>query len=113
MKRTTSEPRYATASQPRGPLSSSPSWTRRRAFRVPPLSLDLGPGLDPGRVVLAHRPAGVAALRARRRPVGDLGEVGLVVGVEGLAEVLVRGLRARLRVGGRLAEPLRHLGVDL
>src|SRR3954468_11820661 len=113
MRRTTSEPRYATASHPSGPLSSSPTWPRRRAFRVPPLSLDLGPGLHPGRVVLAHRPTGVATLRARRRPIGDLAEVGLVVGVKGLAESLVRRRGTGLRVGRRRAEPPRHLGVDL
>ena len=59
-------------------------------------ALDLRPRLDPFGVVLADRPAVVTALLARRRPVRDLVEVVLVVGVEDLAVVLDRGLRARL-----------------
>src|SRR5688572_26292279 len=69
-------------------------------------ALDLRPGLDPLGVVLADRPAIVAALLRRRRPVGDLAEVLLIAGVEDLAVILVRGLRTGLLVGGRLAEVL-------
>src|SRR5690349_12718360 len=48
------------------------------------LALDLGPGLRPGRVVLADVAARVAAVPGRRGPVGDLIRVGGVGGVVGL-----------------------------
>src|SRR3954471_24039349 len=128
MNRTASDPRYAIRSQPTGPASSSDSCTRGRrqrnlatadkeclaAQRAPPAAcastLDLRPGLDPLRVVHADVPAVVAALLPRRVPVGHLVEVGLVVGVEDLAVILVGGQRAGLRVRRGLTEPLGHLG---
>src|SRR5215211_4323018 len=115
MNSTASEPRYAIRSQPTGPASSSDSCRRGRRQRYLAtaassnpgrLALDLRPGLDPLRVVHADVPAIVAALLGRRRPVGHLVEVGLVVGVEDLAVVLVLGQRAGLRISRSLPEQL-------
>src|SRR5947199_9680773 len=104
-------------SQPSGAASSSATWIPGRPRSRSPATwtgdlrrdgtvavvraspLDLGPGLDPVRVVLAGGAAAVAALLDRGRPVGDLREVGLVVGVERLAVLLVGGQGARLRSG--------------
>src|SRR4051812_30498844 len=113
MNRTASDPRYAISSQPTGPASSSDSCTRGRRQRnlataASESALDLRPGLDPLRVVHADVPAVVAALLPRRVPVGHLVEVGLVVGVEDLAVILVGGQRAGLRVRRGLTEPLGH-----
>src|SRR5918994_5093847 len=63
------------------------------------LPLDLLPGRRPVAVVLAlDVRAAVEALTDRCRPVPDLVEVRLVVGVEGLAVLRVGRLRARLGV---------------
>src|SRR3954453_16906589 len=118
-------------SQPMGPASSSDSFSRRRPCRrsenlrltdlpgtdagtaVRASALDVGPGLDPLRVVRAGVAAAVAAALDRRRPERDLREVRRVALVEDLAVVLRRRERTCGAVGRRLAEPLGHLCLHL
>src|SRR6478609_9742941 len=98
-------------SQPIGPASSRPICVRRLPCRrseslrladlpgtdagtaVRASALDVGPGLDPLRVVGARVAAAVAAALDGRRPERDLREVGRVALVEDLAVVLRRGVR--------------------
>src|SRR5215207_5270571 len=117
MKSTTSDPRYATTSQPTGAASSADTRNQGRRERNvesrrpgPPrgvgstavaameLPLHLGPALHPLGVVRADRTTPVEALLRRSGPVPDLLEVVLVRGVERVAVVLGSGLVARLRV---------------
>src|SRR6476661_6959754 len=127
-RRTASAPRYTTTSTSIGAASSSNSRSRGCRCRTldapvsctarPPAldasALDLLPGRRPVAVVLAGGVgATVQALGDRRVPVPDLVEVGLVVGVERVAERLVHRLGAGLAVGRCLTEPLGHLGVHL
>src|SRR6478736_6047045 len=118
-------------SQPSGPASSSPSWVlrcpcrRSESLRLTDLpgtdagtavrasALDVGPGLDPLRVVRALVATAVAAAADRRRPEGHAVEVRHVGLVEDLAVVLHGCVLARLAVCRRLAEPLGHLRLDL
>src|SRR5882762_7600961 len=78
-----------------------------------PSPLDLLPLVDPLVVGRAVVPAAVHALLLGRCPVVDLGGVRLIGRVVDVAEVLLGGELARLRLGRRLTEVLGHLGVDL
>src|ERR1700748_986732 len=100
-------------SQPIGPASSRPICVRRWPYRrseslrladlpgtdagtaVRASALDVGPGLEPPRVVHALVATAVAAARDRRGPEGDAVEVRHVCLVEDLAAVLVGRVRAR------------------
>src|SRR4051795_7483157 len=88
------------------------TWARRHTGHHGASALDPGPGLGPLRVVDAVVATADQALLRGCRPVPDLVGVGLVLGVEGRTVLLHPRLRARLALGRRLAEPLRHLRVD-
>src|SRR4029079_12575732 len=108
--------RRAAAGAGRGTKRGAARGAPRAAPRFPGrrwLPLYLRPGLGPLGVVLADRAPIVTAVGHRSRPVPDLLEVLLVVGVEGLAVVLVHGEAARRLAGRGLAEVLGRLRVRL
>src|SRR5436190_18114603 len=76
-------------------------------------ALDLLPFIDPVLVGRAAITAAVDALLLRRGPVVDLGGELLVGCVVDVAEVLLAGVLARLRLCRRLTEIFSDLRIDL